>query len=111
MIMKTSRGRGKVLISGIGNKKHVVVMDGAYTEDGKYFIYKTSLYWYIMDIKSGLSIGKEDNYTTKIGLLQKYDELTKDFEKKIVEHKDIYQKICRNYKRLCKEYDLKKASE
>lgn len=109
--MKTSKGRGKVLISGVGKKKHIVVFDGAYTEDGKYFIYKTSKYWYIMDIKSGLSIGKGDDYTTKVGLLQKYNELTRDFEKKITEHKDTYQKICRAYKRLCKEHDLKKESE
>lgn len=105
--MKTSKGRGKVLISGINKKKEIVIVDGAYTEDGKYFIYKTNMYWYVMDINSGLSIGKGDNYTTKTGLLQKYNELTKDFEKKKEENKDVYLKISRAYKKLCREYDLK----
>lgn len=109
--MKTSKGRGKVLITGIKKKREIVVMDGSYVEDGKYFIYKTHLYWYIMDINSGLSIGKGDNYTTKTGLLKNYDMLVKDFEKKKEENKEVYLKISRAYKKLCKEYDLKKVSE
>ena len=36
--MKFSRGRGKILLSGIGNKKTIEIVDGHYTEDGKYFI-------------------------------------------------------------------------
>ena len=109
--MKTSKGRGKVLISGIGNKQHVVVFDGSYTEDGRYFIYKTHLYWYLMDVKSGLSLGKGDNYTTKTGLLQNFNKLTNDFEDKVKRYGTTYKKIVAKYKRLCKEYDLKKENE
>ena len=90
--MKTSKGRGKVLISGIGNKKHIVVFDGSYSEDGKYFIYKTHLYWYIMDVNSGLSIGKYDNYTTKNGLLQNYNKLVNEFEDKVNRNKNALSK-------------------
>lgn len=109
--MKTSKGRGKVLISGIGNKKHIVVFDGSYSEDGKYFIYKTNLYWYIMDVNSGLSLGKYDKYTTKNGLLQNYNKLVSEFEDKVSRNKNTYSKISRAYKKLCREYDLKKESE
>ena len=109
--MKTSKGRGKVLISGIGNKKQIVVFDGSYSEDGKYFIYKTNLYWYIMDVNSGLSIGKYDKYTTKNGLLQNYNKLVSEFEDKVNRNKNAYSKISRAYKKLCREYDLKKESE
>lgn len=109
--MKTSKGRGKVLISGIGNKKQIVVFDGSYSEDGKYFIYKTNLYWYIMDVNSGLSIGKYDKYTTKNGLLQNYNKLVSEFEDKVNRNKNTYSKISRAYKKLCREYDLKKESE
>lgn len=109
--MKTSKGRGKVLISGIGNKKHIVVFDGSYSEDGKYFIYKTHLYWYLMDVNSGLSLGKYDNYTTKNGLLQNYNKLVNEFEDKVNRNKNTYLKISRAYKKLCREYDLKKENE
>lgn len=109
--MKTSRGRGKVLIRGINNKQSIIMVDGHYTDDGKYFAYKTSAYWYLMDVKSGLSLGKGDNYTTKTSLLDNFNKLTSDFEKTIKEHSDTYKKISAKYKRLCKEYDLKKESE
>lgn len=109
--MKTSKGRGKVLITGIKKKREIVIMDGAYTEDGKYFIYKTNYYWYLMDVNSGLSMGKYDNYTTKNGLLKNYNKLTSDFESKVKANKDVYLKISRAYKKLCREYDLKKESE
>lgn len=109
--MKTSKGRGKVLISGINNKQHVVVLDGSYTEDGRYFIYKTHLYWYLMDTKSGLSLGKGDNYTTKTGLLQNFNKLTSEFEDRVKKYDVVYKKIATKYKRLCKEYDLKKENK
>ena len=109
--MKTSKGRGKVLISGIGNKKQIVIFDGSYSENGKYFIYKTNLYWYIMDVNSGLSIGKYDKYTTKNGLLQNYNKLVNEFEDKVNRNKNTYLKISRAYKKLCREYDLKKENE
>lgn len=104
--MKFSRGRGKILLSGINNKKSIEIVDGYYTEDGKYFVYKTNVFWYIMDVNSGLSYGKSESFTTKKDIEKQLTNIMVKFEK--FKEKDIewYNKIAKNYKKLCREYDL-----
>ena len=102
--MKLSRGRGKVLLKD-GNKKSIEIIDGYYTEDGTFFIYKTKN-WYALDTKSGLSFGKSKNYLTKKEIVDDFPKVIKEFERMKQEHTDMYVKTCSAYKRLCREYDL-----
>ena len=104
--MKFSRGRGKILLSGIGNKKTIEIVDGYYTEDGKYFIYKTTTKWYMMDVNSGLSYGKSENFLTKKDVEKQLTNIISKFEKVKTEQKEWYKKVVTQYKKLCREYDL-----
>lgn len=104
--MKFSRGRGKILLTGIGNKKSIEIVDGHYTDDGKYFVYKTHLYWYVMDVNSGLSYGKSENFLTKKDVEKQLTNIIIKFEKVKAEQKDWYKKVSNAYKKLCRDYDL-----
>lgn len=104
--MKFSRGRGKVLLTGIGNKKSIEIVDGHYTEDGKYFVYKTHLYWYVMDVNSGLSYGRSESFTTKKDVEKQLTNIMIKFDKVREGQPDWYSKISKQYKKLCREYDL-----
>ena len=104
--MKFSRGRGKILLNGINNKKSIEIVDGYYTEDGKYFIYKGVSNWYMMDANSGLSYGKSQNYTTKKDVENNLGSIISKFDKVKEHDKDWYNKVARQYKKLCREYDL-----
>lgn len=104
--MKLSRGRGKILLSGINNKKSVEIVDGYYTEDGKYFIYKGKLNWYMMDVASGLSYGKSQHYATKKDVEKNLTNIIIKFEKVRENDKTWYDKVSKSYKKLCREYDL-----
>ena len=104
--MKLSRGRGKILLSGIGNKKSIEVVDGYYTEDGKYFIYKGKTNWYMMDALSGLSYGKSQNYLTKKDVEKNLTNIIIKFDKVRENEKEWYDKVVKQYKKLCREYDL-----
>lgn len=104
--MKFSRGRGKILLSGIGNKKTIEVVDGHYTDDGKYFLYKGKSKWYVMDANSGLSYGNSQNYQTKKDIEKELTNIMVKFEKVKEEQKDWYKKMSNAYKKLCREYDL-----
>lgn len=107
--MKTSRGRGKILLNGINNKKSIEIVDGYYTEDGKYFIYKGKTFWYIMDVRSGLSYGKSESFVSKKDVEKEVPNIILKFDKVKSEKLDWYNKISMTYKRLCKEYDLKEG--
>ena len=104
--MKFSRGRGKILLNGINNKKSIEIVDGYYTEDGKYFIYKGVSNWYMMDVNSGLSYGKSQSYQTKKDVEKNIATIINNFEKVKAGKKDWYKKVATQYKRLCREYDL-----
>ena len=107
--MKLSRGRGKILLSGINNKKSVEIVDGYYTEDGKYFIYKGTSKWYMMDANSGLSYGNSKNYLTKKDIEKEITNIIIKFEKVRENDKTWYDKVSKSYKKLCREYDLKEG--
>lgn len=104
--MKFSRGRGKILLSGINNKKSIEIVDGYYTEDGKYFIYKGKVNWYMMDVNSGLSYGKSQHYLTKRDVEKNLGNIVSKFDKVKEEDKKWYDKVVKQYRQLCREYDL-----
>lgn len=104
--MKLSRGRGRVLIIE-DKKKSVEVVDGYYTEDGKYFIYKGKTKWYTMDAESGLSYGKSKSYLTKKDVEKDIKNIIPNFIKVQTDNKTWYNKVVKCYKQLCREYDLK----
>ena len=104
--MKLSRGRGKIFLNGINNKKSVEIVDGYYTEDGKYFIYKGSTKWYMMDVNSGLSYGRSENFLTKKDIEKQTTSIMLKFDKVKENDKAWYDKVAKQYKKLCREYDL-----
>lgn len=104
--MKLSRGRGRILVVE-NDIKSVEVVDGYYTEDCKYFIYKGKIKWYMMDVDSGLSYGRSKSYLTKKDLEKDIKNIIPNFDKVRTINKTWYNKVSKYYKQLCREYDLK----
>jgi len=103
--MTFSRGRCKILLV-FNNRKRLETLDGYYTEDGNYFIYKTTTFWYVLDVKSGLSYGRNKGYTMKKDIVNDLDYIIHKFNVYKDNHEDEYKKHCASYKRLCKQADV-----
>ena len=100
--MTFSRGRCMVLLE-FNNKKNVELLDGYYTEDGNYFIYKTTTFWYVLDVKSGSSYGRGKGYTMKKDIVKDLDFIIRQFNLYKDKYEEYYKKACASYKRLCKQ--------
>lgn len=106
--MKTTRGRCKVMLE-FNKKRHIELIDGYYTEDENYFIYKPSSYWYVLDVNSGLSYGRGKGYVMKKDIVKDLDFIIDKFNQYRDRFEEQYNKNCKYYKKLCKEYDLKEG--
>ena len=60
----------------------------------------------MMDANSGLSYGKSQNYLTKKDVERNLTNIIINFETVKEKDKMWYDKVVKQYKKLCREYDL-----
>ena len=60
----------------------------------------------MMDVNSGLSYGKSQHYLTKRDVEKNLGNIVSKFDKVKEEDKKWYDKVVKQYRQLCREYDL-----